>query len=400
MSTLITRSKRFTSFGPSILIRQTRGLLKGSQIPRERLAARQMLRDECPTLPGVYGWLDSNRQLVYVGKSKSLRSRLLSYFAKTPSDNKMVRIRQTSETLVWEPISNELLALIREQELIHRWRPDFNRQGQPNRMQPAFVCISHSPAPNAYLSRKISPRAGLAFGPIAGTRRLRLAIESLNHEFQLRDCGDKTQFTFNDQLQLFGNLSTAQCIRHELGTCPAPCAGYCSTGEYQQRVERLHGFLAGRDRGLLDQLKARMNAAAKNQSFEQAANIRDHLDHLSWLDRRLNGLRMSEEVLDGVLQIEARKDRLAWLVLRQGKLVQSIAYHANRPDRAQAAMETLTEIANRQTEMPSTRLDISLQLLIVSWFRKHPHYRRQIIGFEQAIESCRRCLQAGLNSPA
>ena len=215
-----TRSKRFAGFGPSILIRQTRGRLRGSQIPNERLAARQMLRDKCPTLPGVYGWLDSNRQLVYVGKSKSLRSRLLSYFAKTPSDNKMVRLRQLSESLVWEPISNELLALIREQELIHRWRPDFNRQGQPNRMQPAFVCISHSAAPNAYLSRQISPRAGPAFGPIAGTRRLRLAIESLNHEFQLRDCADKTKFIFNDQLQLFGDLSAAQCIRYELGTCP------------------------------------------------------------------------------------------------------------------------------------------------------------------------------------
>lgn len=106
---------------------------------------------------------------------------------------------------------------------------------------------------------------------------------------------------------------------------------------------------------------------------------------------------MSEEILNGVLQIEARKDRLAWLVLRQGKLVQSIAYPGNRPDRAQAAMETLTEIAKPQADMPATRLDISLQLLIVSWFRKHPHYRRQIIGFEQAIESFRRCLQPNVS---
>lgn len=68
---------------------------------------------------------------------------------------------------------------------------------------------------------------------------------------------------------------------------------------------------------------------------------------------------MSEEILNGVLQIEARKDRLAWLVLRQGKLVQSIAYPANRPVRAQAAMETLTEIAKPQADMPTTRLDIT-----------------------------------------
>jgi len=100
-----------------------------------------MLHDQCPLTPGVYGWLDRNHQLCYVGKSKALRKRLLSYFAKTPADPKMGRIVRHSQRIVWEPVSHELLALIREQELINRWRPDFNKQGQPTRRQPAFLCV-------------------------------------------------------------------------------------------------------------------------------------------------------------------------------------------------------------------------------------------------------------------
>ena len=392
MSTLLTPPTRFPGFGPSVLVRQTRGQLRYSQIPQERFAARKMLHEKCPSVPGVYGWLDHNKRLVYVGKSKSLRSRLLSYFAKTPADNKMIRIRQHSESLVWEPISNELLALIREQELIHRWRPDFNRQGQPVRMKPAFLCISDSPAPNAYLSRRILPKVGRAFGPIAGTNRLRLAVESLNHEFELRDCPDKTKFSFNDQLQLFENASTAKCIRHELGTCPAPCAAYCSSAEYRHRVRQMLNFLTGQDSTILTRLKKKMIAASGRQAFEQAASIRDRLNQLSWLDRRLSGLRMAETTLNGVLQIEARKGRIAWLVLRHGKLIQSVAGHAEQPERAEKVLDLLTCISKRQAEPPTRLLDISLQLLIVSWFKKHPHYNQQIMSFKDAMDSCRQCL--------
>ena len=392
MSTLIERPQPFAGFGPSILVRTLRGRRQSCPIPPARLAARKMLREQCPTRPGVYGWLDPHGQLVYVGKSKSLRARLLSYFAKTPADNKMVRIRQASESLVWEPVANELLALIREQELIYRWRPAFNSQGQPHRLKPAFVCLSNSPAPNAFLSRKISPHINVAFGPIAGTRRLRWAIDSLNHEFQLRDCADKTGFEFNDQLQLFDDLSAAQCIRYELGTCPAPCAGFCSARDYQQRVDRMVRFLTGQDRALLDQLKSRMQLAAREQAFERAAGLRDRLDHLAWLDRRLQGLRVGANTLNGVLPVTNRRKRVTWLVLQQGRLVQTIAQPTGRADRAQATRDILLEIARRPAEMPVSRLDISLQLILLSWFRNHPQDLRQIVGFQRAIHACQRSL--------
>ena len=134
-------SADFQSFGPSFLADQTRGEMQWCELPREREEARRLVRQSCPSSPGVYGWLNSERQLIYVGKAKSLRNRILGYLARTPADPKMARIRRGSATLVWEPIADELLALLREQELIHRWRPEFNSQGQPTRRQPAVTSL-------------------------------------------------------------------------------------------------------------------------------------------------------------------------------------------------------------------------------------------------------------------
>jgi len=109
LATLIQqRSPTFSGFGNSILVQQTRARLARHRIPQDRLQARAMLHDHCPLTPGVYGWLDNNQQICYIGKSKSLRQRLLTYFAKTPADKKAVRIVQHSQTLVWEPMSDEL----------------------------------------------------------------------------------------------------------------------------------------------------------------------------------------------------------------------------------------------------------------------------------------------------
>lgn len=387
MTTLINRPAKFEHFGPSILSKSTRGNLNFQGIPDDRMDARAMLRGECPRVPGVYGWLDADHQLVYVGKSKSLRARLLSYFAKTPTDNKMLRIRQHSERLVWEPVSHELLALIREQELIHRWRPDFNKQGRPTRTQPAFLCISDGPAPNAYLARRTSKKTAMTFGPISGTNRLRLAIIALNQAFQLRDCPDKTSFQFNNQKTLFEDPATAKCIRFEIGSCPAPCAAMCSSFEYTSNVNRAIAFLEGRDSSILNSLKENMLDAAAKQAFEVAAATRDYLEQLTWLDRRLHSLRRAQVSLNGVVPIRTQRGRKCWVVLRGGRLITS----AIKPDRVSAADRAKTQlekIAQQSLETPSNLLEMRLQLIVISWFKKNPEHLQEMITFESAIEKC------------
>src|SRR5205809_6003037 len=143
----------FSGFGPL-------GLAVDSEAPslyvvRSRRPARlrARVRTDGPRLPGVYGMVDEGGELIYVGKAKCLRSRLLSYFRPRSRDPKAGRILQHTRKLVWEYVPSEFAALLRELELIRRWRPRFNVQGQPHR-QRTYICLGRQPAPYVFLTRK------------------------------------------------------------------------------------------------------------------------------------------------------------------------------------------------------------------------------------------------------
>ncbi len=387
---LTSSAHPFQGFGDSILSAVAREPLNGIDLPSDRMQGRSLLHDHCPVTPGVYGWLDCNNQICYVGKSKCLRKRLLSYFAKTPADKKAIRIRQHSQRIVWEPVSHELLALIREQELIYRWRPEFNTQGQPVKRQPAFICLSDGMAPNVFFSRRATPKAAMMVGPIAGTSRLRGAVESMNQIFQLRDCPDKTEFSFSNQQLLFDNPQSAGCIRYELGSCPAPCAAHCSSAEYMVNVQKATDFLIGgvQSKEVLDRLQLQMKEAALSQQFERASVIRDHFLNLRWLSRRLHQLEIAKKKLNGVLTLPGKKNHKLWLVLRGGRIVGSAAAPSDRA-RLTAAIERLEKISQQDLGLPNNLQEMNLQMIVMAWFRKYPKDKAKLTGFEQVIDSCR-----------
>ena len=393
MSQLIQKlPSKFAGFGTSLLTKAARRCsakdgIVGWEIPADRMAARALLHDHCPLTPGVYGWLDRNDQLCYVGKSKALRKRLLSYFAKTPADPKMGRIIRHSRRIVWEPVSHELLALIREQELIYRWRPDFNKQGQPTRRQPAFICIGGGAAPRAFVARQITDRSDWSIGPIAGTGRLRSAVEALNLTFGLRDCPDRTKFHFNNQRQLFDNVTSAGCIRFELGSCPGPCAGLCSKENYQTLVRNVIDFLSLKDISVLAKLEKQMIDSGAKQHYEKAALTRDRWQQLSWLTLRLKALEEAREKLNGVVPVSGFARQKIWLVLRSGRLVGS-AREPGTTVRAKAARKKLLKIASHTDTPPANVMEMNLQLMIAAWYRKDADFRKGLMSFEEALALC------------
>lgn len=384
--TIINRPN-FNGFGPSVLIPQTRGRIRRNELPQDRLEGRKLLRDKCPKTPGVYGWLNSDGQLIYVGKSKCLQLRLLTYYAKTPSEQKMERIRNQSKYLIWEPISDELLALLREQELIFRWTPEYNAQGQPNRRLPAFLCVSKSSAPNLFSTTRLTARVSRAFGPIPGTGRVSEAATCVNYLFKLRDCPEKTPFEFSNQLQLFHQPARALCIRHELGSCPAPCAACCSKTQYAEGIKNTMDFLEGRDRSIVKRIESEMQQAAVQMQFEQAAVLRDRFKTVRWLDRQLHRLRVNKSRLNGILPVEARRNRVVWLVLRGGQLVANLLQPSNLAQ-ARETSEKIQKLASQSSDTPTNRLDVKMQLIVSAWFRKHNDWYERIVDFDDIIKHC------------
>ncbi|MBL8865669.1 MAG: nucleotide excision repair endonuclease, partial [Planctomycetia bacterium] len=136
----------FTGFGPS------RFLPDGNdgewQLAKRKSTQqlRQIVRDSVPKRPGVYGMLDKHNRVIYVGKAKNLRSRLLSYFRPASRHPKAGKIIARTRWLVWEHAADELAALLRELELIRRYRPRYNVLGQPGRERYRYLCVGRGPA--------------------------------------------------------------------------------------------------------------------------------------------------------------------------------------------------------------------------------------------------------------
>ena len=128
--------------------------------------------------------------------------------------------------------------------------------------------------------------------------------------------------------------------------------------------------------------------AARNQAFEVAAVLRDYLDQLTWLDRRLGSLRRAQTTLNGVVPIRTHLGRRSWLILRGGRLMMTTG-HPDRASRAEQAEVHLTKIAQQSSALPANLLEMQLQLIVISWFRKNPDQLTQLMSFDTAIKACR-----------
>jgi len=375
---------RFDDFGTCRFRSRRRARAAGIALGVELAAKRRQIRDHCPQSPGVYGMVDAQGELIYVGKSKSLRDRLLSYCASQSADSKSRRILDRTERLVWETLPDEFGALLRELELIQRWRPRFNVQGQPGRLRRTYLCLGRGPAAYAYLASEPSPRAERFFGPLPGVRRWRTIVRSVNDCFQLRDCPDRVPMVFADQLELFAQDRPAQCMRFDLGTCLGPCAGRCSSSQYAERLRQAAAFLQGDDLSMLDRLHAAMREAAALRQFERAAALRDAWDALDRLHAQLQSLRDAQEHFTFVYPL-AGPHGATWYFLRRGRVI--AAAGAPRDQRTARRCLQLLERVYDVEDSPETdpaEADLDVLLLVAGWFRRYPEQLAAVLPPEVA----------------
>lgn len=286
---LTARTRTFDGFGPDPFAPpgSDRDLLRADG--RSKKTLRNGVRRLAEQRPGVYGMLDRDGRLVYVGKSKQLRSRLLSYFTARRGE-KAARIVGTAAAVVWEPLPSEFAALLRELQLIRDFRPRWNVRDRPRNAPPAFLCVGRRPAPYAFATRR-PPADAIVFGPFGSVSGLAPAADALNDLLGLRDCPQRTRFVFADDKALFEEDLRPGCLRFEVGSCLGPCVGECTRRQYALRVGKLKRFLAGDSDEPLRELTDRMERAAAEKSFEAAARHRDRLAAVTHLATRLARLR-------------------------------------------------------------------------------------------------------------
>ncbi|MFL5339714.1 MAG: GIY-YIG nuclease family protein [Gemmataceae bacterium] len=380
----------FNGFGPDRLRPD------GDEPPTEwvtdtsRKTLRNRVKQLCPRRAGVYGMLDRRGTLIYVGKAKLLRNRLLGYFRKGSRDEKAGRIIGRSRTVIWEPAPSEFHALIRELELIRRWRPKYNVLGIPDNDRFIYLCIGRQPAPYAFAARQPTGREVAIFGPIKGAGMANEAARRVNDLFQLRDCSQRQKMHFADQGELFPMLRAPGCLRHDLGTCTGPCAALTTRGTYSRHVRQARQFLDGNDLSVIDRLQADMLAASEKMQFERAATLRDKLAPLLWLRERLDWLDEARLTHSFIYPVAGNEDLSLWYLIRRGRVVQAILAPCDDATR-EAATAAIQHVYDRRVaaaDVPAVD-QVDHVLLVSAWFRKFDAERAALLPPEQALQQCR-----------
>lgn len=220
-----------------------------------------------PGSPGVYLFKSEQGDIIYIGKAAILADRVRSYFQKgadhSPKTGLLVSHIADVETMVTR---SELEALILESNLVKRHKPRFNIVLRDDKQYPYVRLPLKDDFPRLSIVRRVQKDEALYYGPYTPANALRETLKVIKHVFPLATC----------TIDIDGTADRA-CIEFEIKRCMAPCTGNQSKEGYHQIVKQVRQFLEGRDRELLDDLRARMEAAAEREEFEEAARLRDRL---------------------------------------------------------------------------------------------------------------------------
>jgi excinuclease ABC subunit C len=316
-------------------------------------------------------------EVIYVGKSKRIRSRLLSYFRCAYPEEKGARILREADAIDWEYEPSEFAALLRELRLIKRLRPRFNVAMKRDAHHYAFIKITGGPAPKLVVVRAAgSDDGGVYYGPFVGAWRLAEALRELNDALGLRDCAQRVTMHFSDQADLFAPPErTPGCIRHEIHKCLGPCIGGCSERQYAARVALARGFFEGADDGPIPTLTAQMRAASAQLEFERAAAIRDKVHRLEVLREQFARLRFAIESLSFVYPVPGIDGDDRVYLIRRGCVREEQAAPRTVADRERLralAAATFEPVTRRPAPVTVPAHEVDELMLVSTWFRQHP----------------------------
>ena len=339
---------------------------------------REHIRATAENRPGVYRMFGPGDELLYVGKSVHVRTRVLSYFRAPRGEKAWELIRETAR-IEWDYIPNEFYSLIREMKLIQQWQPRFNVQHKRKRIY-AFVKVTNEAAPRVLPVTRVAEDGATYYGPFPRVKRLAHVVRELAQVLGLRDCPGNTPVFFDDQLEMFGSGRVPSCVRADLRTCLAPCCGRPTSGEYLSAVQLAQRFLEGRAEEPLAELEERMNQASSELNYEYAALLRDRIERLRGFRDELVGFRGTMEGLSFVYRVPgfAGDDRI--YLIRHGRIRRELRHPKGRAARARVA-DAIDEVYGELDLGPGALApqEAAEILLVARWFRLKPREKKRTV---------------------
>ena len=223
-----------------------------------------------PRKPGVYRMIAADGEVLYVGKARSLRSRVAAYTQPTRLVTRLMRMVSATTNMEFSVTGSEAEALLLENNLIKRFRPRFNVLLRDDKSFPYIVIRGDTEWPQLAKHRGVREPNNEYFGPFASATAVNRTLYALQRAFPLRSCSDGVF-----------SARTRPCLQYQIKRCTAPCVGRIEKAEYAAIVSEVRGFLGGRNREIQQALSQRMEQASGNLEFERAAILRDRIRALT-----------------------------------------------------------------------------------------------------------------------
>lgn len=308
------------------------------------MLSRDQLRlkvGEFPQSPGVYLMKGLKDKVIYVGKAKSLRARVRSYFGNGEQSVKTKYLMMNVQDVEYILTKTEVEAFLLEASLIKKHRPRYNIRLKDDKSYPYIRVSLEQDFPRFMLARKVKHDGSMYFGPYSSSQSVRETIRFLNRTFKIRDCTDG-----------FFKTRKRPCISYQIGQCTAPCVGFIDKETYRQDVEASLQFLKGRSQKVLSGLRERMMEAADEERFEHAARLRDSLAAIERIWERQTVIAMNKDYDQDVVAYvgDARGTLIETLHVRGGRVIGSRPHFINRFDCTTEAEDTrdwLTSFLNQ-----------------------------------------------------
>ena len=322
--------------------------------------------------PGTYRMLDATGRILYVGKAKSVRTRLLSYFRAAYPDDKQARILHAASDIRFDYTPSEFAASLAELRLIRQHRPPFNVAMNRSKRY-AFLVLTDEPAPRLLATGSPERHRGRSYGPLPSPARAQDAARVLADLLGLRDCRADMPLHYTEQGDLFATHRNAACARYDFGTCLGPCAAATTEAAYRERVEAAAAFCEGRSVQPVDRVVTQMTARAEHDDFEGALRWREKFESLEWLLAATTRARATLELLSFVYRDPgAQGDDRAYIII--GGEVRATYPDPTSPIEREAFAAVVKEERERPAPPPE-RVDaerLQQRLLVMSWFRSRP----------------------------
>lgn len=235
------------------------------------------LKDKISTLPsdpGVYRFLNDEGVIIYIGKAKNLKKRVMQYFVDPDRLTRKTRVLVSKiADLEHTVVESEQDALLLENNLIKQYQPRYNILLKDSKTYP-WICVKREPFPRVFLTRRFVKDGSLYFGPYSSVQHAHHLLDLINTLYRLRTC------TLNLSAQAIESGKYKECLNYHIKKCDAPCIGNISNEEYSAQIEGITNLLKGNTGTLIREFKSKMQAAAKELDFEQAQLYKNSLDML------------------------------------------------------------------------------------------------------------------------